>query len=630
MGVLITIAAPLALGIGGGTAPAQAPAPRATQSLSDLMSTLYPSGVPTPDCDDDEYRLKNPGACLTLARTSSSGTATSSTPKATKSRAPEPNPELCATDEAPPDCPPRDSAPASTSDVPDIEIDPTDRNTPESDSGKKGPGTPGGEEDCGTFDVICKIGRGINKWFTDLVVDAMKPVVNLITDTTLTTPDLTGNSDVAELHRVTRWVANSVFVLFVVAGGFVVASHETLQSRYTLRETLPRIVIGFIAVNASMALTGMAIGAINAVTMAVLGGDPDGATRSIKKELTEQLEQGGIFMILVALVVLVLAVLLLAIYVVRLALTIVVVVAGPLALVCHASPYSEGIAKMWWRALIGLLSIQLLQAITLIVFVKVFFVQGSDTGRGVLGVSGQLMNLIVAAVLLFILIKIPFRVLRQVNTAGNRSAIASVIKYSLVARGLPQVGITRHGSRGNPRGTGGGRDPRGRGGGRGRDRGGADDEGSGGGNRDRRSEGRRADGGRRRTGSDDRSTARRDAGGGSTRGARERSNAAAHRAREAARRAWEPLARSRGTVPRQTSAPMSAASGPSTPSAARLAPPLEATPAGAGKPVSTPADAQAVPRPTQATRRDSPRQNDAQRPASRPRTTTADSRRRRT
>ncbi|WP_157362323.1 hypothetical protein [Haloechinothrix halophila] len=460
-------------------------------------------------------------------------------------------------------------------------------------------------EDCGTFDVACKVGRAIDAWFTDLVVGAMRPVMDLIGQTTLATPDVTGNAEIADLHRITRWVANSLFVLFVIAGGFVVASHETLQTRYALREILPRLLVAFLAVNVSLSLTGTAITGINAVTAAVLAGDGD-VSAGMAAELTRQLERGGIFMILVALVVLVLALILLAIYVIRVALTIIVVVAAPLALVCHASPYSEGIAKLWWRALIAVLSIQLLQAITLLVFITVFFDQGTSapTTSGLLGVSGGLMNLVVSAVVLFILIKIPVWVLRQVGLSG-RSAIAGIVKYALIAKGMAAVGITRHGhagqsgrgvpgrggaagsrpSGGGPRPTRAGGGARPTGGSRGGQGGGTNRSGARGGGSGPRGAAR---------------TSRPTAGGMTPQRASTGQGSPARRAREAATRGWSPPRGTghtssdtrtpprRGSASRSPTLPTSTPrTGPTSPVPTRPAPPIEATPAGRGLPVTS-------------------------------------------
>ncbi|SFO87698.1 hypothetical protein [Amycolatopsis rubida] len=347
-------------------------------------------------------------------------------------------------------------APSSPVQPPPIQVDPGHPVAPAPPAPQQGPQPQADSTDCGWLDVVCKAGQAIDKWFTGLVTSAMDPVLDLVGRTSMTTPDLAGNAQISQLWDITRWVANSLFVLFVVVGGIVVASHETLQTRVALKETLPRIVVGFIAVNASLSLIGLAITTVNGIATGILAGDGSGGiTTGVKDEIHRQLDKGGIFMILVALVVLILAVVLLALYVVRLTITVIVVVAGPLALVCHASPYTEGIAKLWWRGLFGVLGIQVLQAVTLVVFVKVFFVQGT-TGPGatqLLGVSGGLMNLVISVVLLFILIKIPSWVMQHVGL-GGRSAIGSIVKYAAIAKGLGMLGIGKGAGAVGARGTG--------------------------------------------------------------------------------------------------------------------------------------------------------------------------------
>ncbi|MFD9958348.1 hypothetical protein [Amycolatopsis sp. NPDC058986] len=338
---------------------------------------------------------------------------------------------------------PPPAPPSSSVQPPPIVLDPNHPEAPPPSATPPSPPPQSEATNCGWLDIVCKAGKAIDRWFTNLVTSAMDPVLDLVGRTSMTTPDLAGNPQISQLWNITRWVANSLFILFIIVGGIVVASHETLQTRVTVKETLPRIVVGFIAVNASLSLIGYAITAVNGIATGILAGDSSGGiTTGVKDEIHRQLESGGIFMILVALIVLILAVVLLAMYVLRLVITIVLVVAGPLALVCHSSPYTEGIAKLWWRALFGVLGIQVLQAITLVVFVKVFFVQGTSgpATTDLLGVSGGLMNLIISVVLLFILIKIPSWVMQQVGL-GGRSQIASIVKYALLAKGLGMLGV---------------------------------------------------------------------------------------------------------------------------------------------------------------------------------------------
>ncbi|WP_157357445.1 hypothetical protein [Amycolatopsis nigrescens] len=485
-----------------------------------------------------------------------------------------PNPDAGWPSELPPPPSPGGSVPtwnpplpppsSSAQQPPPIVVDPNQPVAP-APPPQQGPQPEAESNECGWLDIVCKAGQAINKWFTNLVTSAMDPVLDLVGRTSMTTPNLAGNAQISQLWDITRWVANSLFILFVIVGGIVVASHETLQTRVTVKETLPRIVVGFIAVNASLSLVGLAITFVNGIATGILAGDSSGSiSTGVKDEIHRQLDQGGIFMILIALVVLVLAVVLLALYVVRLTITIVIVVAGPLALVCHASPYTEGIAKLWWRALFGVLAIQVLQAITLVVFVKVFFVQGTS-GPGahqLLGVSGGLMNLVISVVLLFILIKIPSWVMQQVGL-GGRSTIASIVKYALLAKGLGMLGVGKGAGAAATRGRSGR---------------------SGSGDASARSRGRGPTGGPRSGGAAPRRRA--GAGGprmahGAARAARERAAHAwaaparmARDARAAARDRKQPLSdggftpTSRAYMP----APMAA-----TPTAASVAPPIEST-----------------------------------------------------
>jgi len=60
-------------------------------------------------------------------------------------------------------------------------------------------------------------------------------------------------------------------VLFVMAGGFIVASRETLQTSYGLKEIAPRVVVAGVAANVSLLVAGKAIEAVNALTAAIAG-----------------------------------------------------------------------------------------------------------------------------------------------------------------------------------------------------------------------------------------------------------------------------------------------------------------------------------------------------------------------
>jgi len=290
----------------------------------------------------------------------------------------------------------------------------------------------GSSQSCGFFDVTCHVTSAIDGWFRDLVTSALNPVLALLGRTVLATPDVTGGK-VGLIWGITAGIANALVVLLVLAGGAVVMSHETLQTRYAAKDIAPRVVVAVIAANASLALVGLAIPAANALSQALLGGgvDPSQATAAMRQLVLAPLGAGGIFLVLLGLVAAVLAVVLLATYVIRVALLVLLVAVAPLALIGHALPQTEGAARLWWRAIAGLFAIQLGQSLVLICALKVFF---TPSGPGTLGLSasGGLVDVVVAVCLLWVLVRIPAWVSKAVFGAGRSSGVAKAFKVAFI------------------------------------------------------------------------------------------------------------------------------------------------------------------------------------------------------
>jgi hypothetical protein len=274
--------------------------------------------------------------------------------------------------------------------------------------GASAPQPGAGEDSPGFFDIGGRVRKAVNDWFRDLVTSALDPVLDLLGRTVLATPEVTGQGRVRELWGVSAGMANAFFVLFVLAGGLIVMAHETLQSRYSAKEIAPRLVVGMVAANASLALAGLAIEAANGFSAAFLGQgvEPANATGAMRLLVLSSLNGGGIFLVLVGLVAAVLALVLLAVYIIRVALVVVLVAGAPVALACHALPQTEGVAQLWWRSLLACLGIQIGQSLVLVTALRVFFDSG---GRETLGLSagGSLVDLLVVICLLWELLRIP-------------------------------------------------------------------------------------------------------------------------------------------------------------------------------------------------------------------------------
>lgn len=133
-------------------------------------------------------------------------------------------------------------------------------------------------------------------------------------------------------------------------------------------------------------------------------------------------------LVLIGLVVAVMALMLLAVYLIRMALSVVLIVGAPVALACHALPQTEGIGRTWWRGLAACLGIQVAQSVVLVTALRIFFASDS---RAILGLSvgGSLVDLVVVACLLWILLKVPFWASRAVFSGRSGSTVRLVRSF---------------------------------------------------------------------------------------------------------------------------------------------------------------------------------------------------------
>jgi len=330
------------------------------------------------------------------------------------------------------------SAGSSGEGPPPLQFGPTGNTAPSAPAPGSGGSVSGGSTASpGLFDITAHIEAGIDGWFRSLVTDALNPVLTLLGHTLLATPDVTAQSRVGGLWRMSEGIADAFLVLFVLVGGAIVMSHETLQTRTALKDVLPRIAVAAIAVNASLGVAGLAITTADALSGALLGQGVDAANAAVvlRQLVPGSLASGGIFVVVLGGVVAVLAVVLLATYVVRLAMVILLVVAAPVALVCHALPQTEGIARLWWRSFAGTLAVQVVQSLVLITALRVFLATGGPANLGIAS-TGGVVDLLVSACLCWVLVKIPGWVSRVVFTGSRgRGGIGRVVRDVIVYKG---------------------------------------------------------------------------------------------------------------------------------------------------------------------------------------------------
>ena len=272
-----------------------------------------------------------------------------------------------------------------------------------------GPGlAPAAGSDPSWWDVPGQIEKAIDTWFGNLVKSALEPVLRLVGDTLLASPDVS-NGRIAQVWTGVLITTNTLYVLFVLAGAVIVMGHETVQTRYSVKEIAPRLVLGAIASNASLWAISQSVSLGNALAAALTNGklDAEGVGSRLTSLIVDKifLPSGitQLFLVLLGGAVAVIGIVLLVTCLIRAAILLTLTAGAPLALACHALPQTDPLAKLWWRAIIGCLATQVAQALVLITCVQVFFDPNADTILGLPSVGG-LVDLLLAMVLLFILI----------------------------------------------------------------------------------------------------------------------------------------------------------------------------------------------------------------------------------
>jgi hypothetical protein len=300
------------------------------------------------------------------------------------------------------------------------------------------------------YDIPGQIKKAINDWIASLVEDALNPLLDLMGRTVLATPNVTAMGRVGQLWTAMALLANSLYVLLVLAGAVIVTTHETVQSRYAAKQIIPRLAFGFIAGNASLSVLGLVITLADTLASGIMGQglDENSAGKALAQMVTGG-ASGGVFLSILGLGAAAMAVAVVLTYIVRVALIVILAVAAPIALACHALPQTDGLARLWWRATLGCLAVQLGQSLTLVTALKVILDPGGETSLG-LPTGGGMVDLLVFIALCWILIKIPGWVGRSVFGGGGQSRLMGMAKTLVAYKTLGALGGGRSAAQSRP------------------------------------------------------------------------------------------------------------------------------------------------------------------------------------
>jgi hypothetical protein len=300
------------------------------------------------------------------------------------------------------------------------------------------PAPAAGTGGCGFFDFTCHVTSAITGWFAGLVRSAVNPLLVLIGQSALSTPQPGGIPAVHTMWATSLAVADACYVLLVLLGGIVVMSHETVQTSYSVKEIAPRIVLGFLGANLSMVVISRAITIANGLSAALAGHgvDPASAAKSLLTTLgNSSATDQGAFLILLALAGVILALVLAVVYVMRLMAVVLLAAAAPLCLALYALPQTAWAARWWWRALTAVLSIQVAQGLVLTAAVQVFFSPGWLPWHPV----SYLEQVLITLCLLYVLMRIPFWIARPVLSPFGHSPVRRAVRFAFTAAVLSRI-----------------------------------------------------------------------------------------------------------------------------------------------------------------------------------------------
>jgi hypothetical protein len=227
------------------------------------------------------------------------------------------------------------------------------------------------------MDVTTIIVQAINGWLIALAATVTKPALQIASPFLFQTPAFDQLPDVRRLWAVAVGVADATFVVAAVVMGVMVMASGTFETLYTAKRLLPRLALAVVLTNVSLALCGALIGLDNALVVALLGPHPaDDVWAHLVAQITSGDTGPQVLTSLTSLALAAIALLLVLVYIVRDLILLVGTVIGPLALATYGLPQTDEIARIWGRAYVAALFVQVAQAELLNVGVQ--FIEHTD------------------------------------------------------------------------------------------------------------------------------------------------------------------------------------------------------------------------------------------------------------
>jgi len=278
----------------------------------------------------------------------------------------------------------------------------------------------------------------INGWFAGIVTKGLTFSTDKMSSVVLQASDVTGLDVVRSNWTTFAYLAGGLFVLILSMVAVVVMTHDTVQTRYGIKELLPPTLMGFVGCLASLTIVSLGVVATNAFCQRLVSGSDlvNQTSASLTSTVNTAAKGADIFTVLLALVIVIITLLVVIEGVLRFVVLSAVTVAGPLALLFHAVPATDRIARLWWRLLGACLGIPIAQAVLFVLGVK-YFAAGADQSAALHSTHAANSGtaLLLSLVMFALLLMVPVIAYKLVFAEGFQGYRPKVLIHSLTHRG---------------------------------------------------------------------------------------------------------------------------------------------------------------------------------------------------
>jgi hypothetical protein len=288
---------------------------------------------------------------------------------------------------------------------------------------------------------------GLVSWLTEKVVDLLGGLVAFLASSLFSSPDVTVLPQVASIAGKSALIVNACFILAILVVGVVTMTGDTVETQYNLKQLVPRLVVGFGMSVFSVPLTSQVITIANALTVSMTGTTaPTKETVDfVEARITQALTNQGdaLLVAIIGLLIVVLMFMLVGTWLTRVGMLLILAGTAPIAMACYATPWTQGVADLWWRTILGCLAIPTLQAVSFGAGIDLLIDPEANLPI-LLGLPGSdTLNLLLVVGVLWVTVRIPSMMRHLVTRRGSPNIGAILVRTVLiqgVARRLPILG----------------------------------------------------------------------------------------------------------------------------------------------------------------------------------------------